>query len=126
VRGFWRKLPLGNDWQAQGIYEWVQRDIGYLIRNESQLVYDNWTHQYEVPLFGVAAELAVPTDAWWRLLDSLLRLQRSRGDTTGIDCSNTSNNTGLQYTVPFRTKLSKGWMVARYCSETPCLRQLRR
>lgn len=75
IRKQLRKLPLSNNRHAQGIYEYVQHDIGFLIANEPDLVWNKNLHRFEVPVLQPRPVLDRPSEhAWWHVQESLLSL----------------------------------------------------
>lgn len=96
-------LPLGNNPSAQGLYEYVNKDIGYLIRNEEGLKWSSKLHIYVTPITCATAHTDEPSlHDWHHVVDSLVRLS-SRGDRPAQPFS---------YTLPRRIRRKRGWTQA--------------
>jgi len=99
-------LPLCNDPYASGIYEYVERDIGFIMRNEPTLRWNNSLHRYEVRLTrAVSVKERTRKHDWYHVLDSLLR-RKPKGDLP--------NPREVGYAFPRRSRPSRGWTQVRY------------
>lgn len=112
TRGF--RLPLTNNPQVSGICEWGAWDLGYLIRNEPSLKWDTFYHEYQIPVLQARASFARTLSGRHHLLDSLLRLVRTGPSVSDLDeftdkTLRSLAREGLQYPVPSRLNLKKGW-----------------
>jgi hypothetical protein len=95
------KLHLSNNPDAQGIYEYVKRDIGYLLRYEPSFRWNGKFQRWETKIVQVQPVLSrLERHDWYHVMDSLLRIQ-SKGDLI--------TERGLSYPVPHRTRRSCGW-----------------
>jgi len=120
VRSFVGHLPMVNDFDQSGVFEYVERDIDYLWRFESKLRWSQDLHRYEVNVARVVAAEQSPSDTRWCLLDALLSLERARSacSTPSDGC----NKSGLHYTVPHRACLKRGWTGVRHKWQRPVSR----
>jgi len=95
-------LPLVNDFNASGLYEYVERDFAYLLRNNigKAVRFNKKLHRWEVKLLQVRPCLkAGLIHDRCHVLDSLIRLQQSCCESTMFD----------GYPLPYRERLSHGW-----------------
>jgi len=94
-----RTLPLCNDPNASGIYEFVSYDLGKLFLYEPSL---KWrpNHRWAVPGRQVRSVLSDPPNHdWYHVLDSIMAIDRSP-----------LRDRGLEYPLPYTAKLSYGWL----------------
>lgn len=96
---FGRYLPLCNNFDAQGIFEYVMdaRTVILYGRIRFDRAIQEWQSEY-LPVHSLSIEVRVGD--WYHLQDSLLRLELlGPGDS----------ERGLEYSVPHRERLSCGW-----------------
>lgn len=130
VRSHLRHLPLANEFNATGIYEYVERDIGWLIRNEPTLRWRVDYQVYAVPVLLPQATIESPeAHDWYHVQDSLAKLgikslAKPRGSSSLVERDNevsddrlVSSDTGvsraLEYTVPHCERFVRGWIPIR-------------
>lgn len=100
------RLPLSNNPDTQGIYEFVDRGFDYLLRNEPSLSFDKRTHRWMISLQIPQQKVErLRTHARWHVQESLLGLSRSR-DKTAVS---SEARKGLVYPIPHRVSLKWGW-----------------
>jgi len=102
VRRRLRYLPLCNNQDAVGWYEYVSRDLGWLMMNEPRLKWRRSTHHWAVQSRQVKSVMFNrPKDDWYHLLDSINNITR-KGDSLSDRC--------LDYPIPYSERLSYGWL----------------
>jgi len=102
VQNAFGSLHISNNPHAQGLYRYENCDLGTLLKYEDSTRFNRHLHKWETKLRLVGGVLQhVPNDAWWHLQDSLLSLIH-RG-------SSEVATRGLEYAVPHRTRLKRGW-----------------
>jgi hypothetical protein len=98
----WRNLPLVNNPNASGVFRYEACDLRTLLLYEKNLRYNRYLHRWEVPVtLSSAVREDMAEGTWWYLQESLLRLMKSQ-----------QSDRGLEYTVPFRERSTKGWVEA--------------
>jgi hypothetical protein len=107
VRSAYRYLSLTNNPRCNGIVEFVDRDLAFLLRNEKSLKWDNSLHKFKTKSLLPSASMARVSCYWYNIQDSILRLERS-SDGSATTSSNASG--GLEYPVPHRTRYKMGWI----------------
>jgi len=107
-------LPISNEVTTSGIYEYVDRNLAYVARNnpESHLRWNRSYQRYEVRVLLAAASTTAATGDRYHLQDALLSLERRA--TAGCADSNVSLNSRHVYPVPHRVLLKKRWTPARF------------
>jgi hypothetical protein len=113
------RLSLTNNPNCQGVVEYVNYDLGDVLRYEDRVLYDSWLQVYCVPYRSRTRTLEVlVTHAWWHVQDSLLSLlRRERGIPEGSLFSDSPlvySERGLRYPTPRGEKLKK-----LYCEVLP-------
>lgn len=105
---YWGCLPYSNNPSTQGIYRYDPCTLDKLWRYEPSLRYNKDLQRYETRVLLVRSAISRPSsDAWWHLQDSLLRLAHM-GEKEYSD-------RGLEYTVPHRARVQRGWSAALSC-----------
>jgi hypothetical protein len=107
------RLSLTNNPDCQGLIEYVDYDLGNILRYEPRLRFCNKTHVWRVPYRRRVRTLEVITShAWWHVQDSLLSLLRKQ---KGIDERSLFSDSpvvyserGLRYPTPNGEKLTRG------------------
>jgi hypothetical protein len=101
------KLPFCNNPMAQGLFEYVDRDLGWILLNEPRVRYRTSVQQFSVPIRQVKAVLFEHRfrGDWYHLLDSLHRIALSRSEIS---------DRGTEYPVPYRAQLTYGWADCHY------------
>jgi hypothetical protein len=97
-----RTLHLCNNPNAQGLYRYINCDLGSLMQMDTPIRFNRFLHRWEVPITLVrGVNQHISTDAWWHLQESLLKLESMTQESfvTG----------GLRYAVPHRTRSQRGW-----------------
>lgn len=98
-------LPLCNNSEAQGLVEYVDRDLGWLMLNEPRLLFSKRFHKYRIPCRMVVSVLKdIVNDDWYHLHDSLIRISHMRGEIS---------DRRTEYPIPYRTRLTYGWADCR-------------
>jgi hypothetical protein len=105
VRAELGHLPLGNNVNSQGIYEYVDWDLGKLMKYE-KIRFNRDLHIYESPISLVK----VPVyrrfiHDWYHVQDSLLNLFFKNGFFS---------DRGTEYSVSRRVRLIRGWTTVNY------------
>lgn len=96
------ELPLSNNPNAQGLYRYEECSFATLFKYEKSLCYHKNHHKWRTKLLLVRGSVyRAPKDSWWNLQDSILRLTQ-RGE-------NGVSDRGLEYAVPHRERLQRGW-----------------
>lgn len=94
------ELPLCNNYDAQGLFEWV-KDTRTMLLYEDSLHHRRGIQQWAVRILQVRSVLKhVPNGDWYHLLDSLNNLSRKDRDIS---------DRGTEYPIPYRTRLTYGW-----------------
>lgn len=110
-------LPLGNDPAAQGIYEYVDRDLAYLLANEPRIRYADFgtrrLQRYETPVIQVQIPTRNPeVHDWYHVLDSLVKLENS-GDAEEKEPWDSDDSPrpagGQSYPSPYGLRVEMGW-----------------
>lgn len=97
------RLLKSNNYDTQGLFEWVDMDYWRFIGEHSTSIRWTNTHQHVSKILQASSVIdALVKHDWYHVLDSLLRV-------TGA-----SDSRKLEYPVPFRTRLVKGWSPVRY------------
>lgn len=97
-------LPLGNTFEGSGLYEYVERDLAYLIANEPTLCWDKWLQRYETRITSAVPVVDRPRQHdWCHVQDSILKI-------TGWMPKTSSRG----YALPRRTERKRGWIPARW------------
>jgi len=100
-------LHLSNNPNAQGIYEYVDRDFGYMLKNEPSTKYNRKLHLWQSRITTVRQQCQIlESHAWWHVQESLLKLA-SRGETEAGLPSN--HKGGSTYALPRRVQTVRGW-----------------
>jgi hypothetical protein len=105
-------LPLSNNPDSGGIYEYVERNLAYIIRNNqaSAVRWNRSYHRYEVRVILPSASTTDGLNARTRFQDSLLSLERRA--TASKDGREAEPSSRHVYPVPHRVKLKKRWTLA--------------
>jgi hypothetical protein len=99
------KLHLSNNPDAQGIFRYEPCQLDTLMRY-GYVRFNSRIHRWESKLLLVTGTIRrIRNDAWWHLQDSLLKLE-ALPPSEGTD-------RGLEYTVPHRARLKRGWTEVR-------------
>lgn len=99
-------LPLGNCIEGSGLYEYVERDLAYLIANEPTLCWDTWLQRYETRITSAIPVVdQIRQCDWCHIQDSLLKI-------TGWAPKTSSRG----YALPRRSRPKRGWIPARWDS----------
>jgi hypothetical protein len=95
-------LPLGNNHDSQGLYRYEKISFDKLLLYEKSIRFNRSLHKWQTRIYLVKGALSrAPSDSWWNLQDSILALHRS-GASQAL-------TRGLEYPVPYRERLIKGW-----------------
>lgn len=99
------RLPLGNNPLAQGLYRYEKCTLDKLLRYEPTIVFNRKLHIWQTRVLLVdGVNYHLVKHAWWHVQDSLLRLHSMSGGEL--------RSGGLEYPVPHRTRLKRGWTEA--------------
>jgi hypothetical protein len=97
----WGRLPFSNDPGVEGLVEYVDRDLGWLLCNERSLLWSNRFHCWRIRHRLVrSSPLGVSMGYWYNLQDSLIRLIREDREIT---------ERGTEYPDPYLARLTYGW-----------------
>jgi len=112
LRQHWGPLPIGNNPDASGIYEYVDRDLGYLFRN-GVVKYNRALQKWQTPIIQgvpVLEQGAFPHDRR-RVLESILFVtQRGDNYTVRKDCAEEDGSDAVAYAIPRRIRKMRGWL----------------
>jgi hypothetical protein len=120
VSKYW-PLHLCNDPDAQGIYEYVDRDLLFFMRYERSLRWNRSLHKWEVKILRAKPIIdRIARHDWYHVVDSLNRLYCPSDDNAesvltdrhrwmGKTTSPMQSSTGLEYAIPYRTRPEYGW-----------------
>lgn len=99
VRERCKYLPLCNDFNAQGIYEFVPVDFLFMLRNERSLRWNRHLQRYEtMVIHSIPVIDRVGKHDWYHVMDSLLRIRPEYRNTSRFS-----------YPIPYRAQKSYGW-----------------
>lgn len=94
------KLHLSNNFDTQGIYEWVET-ISEVFQYEPTLRFNRRWQRWEVRCILVEPTLSkLHKHDWYHVQDSLLRLARM---------GKMESDRGTEYAIPYRERLTYGW-----------------
>lgn len=103
IRKVLGSLPLSGDPDSQGLVEYVQYDLGKLMKYERTLSWDRHLHRWRVRCRQVKTRVKrVSKDDWYHLQDSLLKVAYATNEVSR----------GLEYPLPYAARLSYGWTKA--------------
>jgi hypothetical protein len=106
------RLPLSNNHNTQGLHRYEDVGLDVLLKYEPTVRFNRKIHRWETKvLLAGGLQEKVHIGDWYHLQDSLLRLARL-GPTDVTD-------RGLEYAVPHRMRLQRGWTEAYYASNPP-------
>jgi hypothetical protein len=106
IRKEYGYLPLSNNSNSQGFVEYVDRDLGWLLRHEPKLRYRNSVCQWSVPCRMVTnRSVSVSKGDWYHLQDSLLRVSK---------LTSCYSDRGTEYASPYSVRLTYGWSDCSY------------
>jgi hypothetical protein len=106
VASSWGRLPFGNNYNIEGLYEYVANDLGWILRHEPLCTFSHRYHSWRIPVLQAgASKMKVPNGDWYHLLDSLIHLASNSG---------WFSDRGTEYTVPHRARLQRGWADCLY------------
>jgi hypothetical protein len=102
VERFHGHLHYSNNYEAQGLFRFEPCAWSNLLKYEKSIKFDHHTHRWLTQVILVQPLLEERScDSWWNLQESLQRISRLG------DCYASSR--GLEYTVPHRERLQRGW-----------------
>jgi hypothetical protein len=103
VQKAWGPLPLSNNPNAQGLHRYEECDLGKLLSYEATTRFNRRLHKWQTRVLLVGGmQEHVPNGSWWNLQDSILKLHRKNDDIL-------EDQRPLEYAVPHRTRLKRGW-----------------
>ena len=109
VQDQWGTLPLSNNPNGQGLYRFEDCSFETLLKYEDTLRFNVKLHRWETKLRLVeGASIGPVNDAWWHLQEGILKFSH-KGESIGA-------TRGLEYTVPHRERLKRGWIEAHWYS----------
>jgi len=107
VKAVYPRLSLTNERNTNGIIEYVDRDFGYLLKNEKTLKWSYHHHKWVVEALLPRARKARVARYWYNMQDSLVRLELA-GDSSPVPSASDSGQ-GSGYPIPHRVSYKRGW-----------------